>query len=111
MTESEFLLLAEAALREIESAVENVAHVTDIDIECARHGNVLDIEFFESGAKIIINIQTPMRELWLAAKTGGFHFKHDGHQWVDTRGGGELYTVLSRAASAATGQAIRIARA
>ncbi|MFP3740654.1 iron donor protein CyaY, partial [Burkholderia sp. SIMBA_019] len=50
---------------------------------------------FEDGSKIIVNSQAPMQELWVAAKAGGFHFRHDGAKWMDTRSGAELYAALS----------------
>ncbi len=50
---------------------------------------------FENGSKIIINSQAPMQELWVAARSGGFHYRRDGERWVDTRSGSELYAALS----------------
>ena len=69
-----------------------------IDVECKRSGNVLDIEFIDNGSKIIINSQTTMREMWVAAKSGGFHYKHDGQAWHNTRDGSELFAALSATA-------------
>ena len=60
MTDSEFLALAEATLDNIEGAFEQVAEETDVDIECSRSGNVLQIEFADNGSKIIVNSQAPM---------------------------------------------------
>ena len=110
MTESEFLSHAEESLREIESSLEELTETTGLDIECQRSGKVLEIELFDHGEKIIVNIQAPMQELWLAGKLGGFHFKLQAKQWIDTRGNGELYAVLSRAISLAAGQEVAIAR-
>ena len=96
MTESEFLSLADTTLSRIEAALEHVTQSTDVDIECSRNGNVLEIEFIDNGSKIIVNSQAPMQEMWVAAKSGGFHYKRvDGH-WVNTRDGSELYASLSR---------------
>ena len=64
-------------------------------IEPNRSGNVLELEF-DDGAKIIVNLQTPMREIWVAGRAGGFHFRRDGARWVDTRDGTELFALLSR---------------
>lgn len=107
MTESEFMTLADATLQEIEQAFEGVA--SDVDVECTRSGNVLEIEFVDKGTKIIVNSQTPMREIWVAAKSGGFHFKQRENQWVDTRDGTELFAALSNMASAQAGIAITLA--
>ncbi len=95
MTESEFLAAAEAALRKIETALENTADQTDLDIECSRSGNVLEIEFVDNGSKIIVNSQAPMQELWIAAKSGGFHYKKKGDIWINTRDGSEFFSALS----------------
>ena len=95
MTESEFLALAERTLAAIESALERVTDEGDIDVECSRSGNVLDIEFVDNGSKIIVNSQTPMQEIWVAAKSGGFHYRREGERWLNTRDGSELFAALS----------------
>jgi iron-sulfur cluster assembly protein CyaY len=99
MTESEFLALADATLRNIEAALEHAANGTDLDVECSRSGNVLDIELIDTGAKIIVNSQAPMQEIWVAAKSGGFHYRREGDRWINTRDGSELFATLSRIVS------------
>ena len=96
MTETEFLALADTTLSTIEAALEHVTQTTDLDIECSRNGNVLEIEFIDHGSKIIVNSQAPMEEMWVAAKSGGFHYKRAGNQWVNTRDGSEMFVALSR---------------
>ncbi|MDB5990531.1 MAG: cyaY [Herbaspirillum sp.] len=95
MTESEFLDLAEQAFSSIENSLEIAAETTDLDVECSRSGNVLTIECIDNGSKIIVNTQASMQEIWVAAKSGGFHYKHDGRIWRNTRDGSELFAVLS----------------
>lgn len=106
MTESEFLDLAEATLDRIESALEQAAALDDIDVECTRSGNVLEIEFVDNGSRIIVNSQTPMKEMWIAAKSGGFHYRREGDRWIDTRDGSEMYDALSRVCSAQAGASV-----
>jgi CyaY protein len=108
MTESEFLEVADRTLASIERALEHAADNDEVDIECNRAGNVLEVEFIDSGAKIIVNSQAPMQEIWLAAKAGGFHYKRLGNAWVDTRSGEELFAALSRLVSDQAGQAIAL---
>lgn len=108
MTETEFLTLVEATLSAIEAALDRLAENDEIDIECSRNGNVLEIEFLNNGSKIIVNSQVPMQELWVAAKSGGFHFRRIGAQWIDTRDGSEFYAALSAMASAQGGNVIVI---
>lgn len=107
MTESEFLVLAEATLDRIEAGLERAADISDLDVECSRRGNILEIEFVNNGSKIIVNSQAPMQEMWVAAKSGGFHYKqrNDG-QWVNTRDGSELFAALSEMVSGQAGVAL-----
>ncbi|HJV87826.1 MAG TPA: iron donor protein CyaY [Noviherbaspirillum sp.] len=99
MTESEFLALAEQTLGVIESALERAADDSDLDVECSRSGNVLEIEFVDNGSKIIVNSQAPMQEMWVAARSGGFHYRYEGGRWINTRDQSELFSALSRMVS------------
>ena len=99
MTESEFETLAGAALAALESAFE--ASAPDADVQTKGAG-VLEIEF-EDGSKMVINRHGAAREIWVAAKSGGFHFRHDGTAWRDTRDGTELFAAVSKLASQQAG--------
>lgn len=109
MSESEFLALAEASLDAIEAAFDRLNDADLLDVECSRSGNVLQIEFVENGSKIIVNSQAPMQELWVAAKSGGFHYKRVGAEWINTRDGSELFAALSGMASAQAGAPLTLA--
>jgi CyaY protein len=111
MTESEFLDLAEQALSSIENSLETAAETSDLDVECTRSGNVLAIECIDNGSKIIVNTQAPMQEIWVAAKSGGFHYKYDGSIWRNTRDGSELFAVLSAIVGEQAGVAVIISAA
>ena len=106
MTESEFLAAAEAVLDDIESRIEQTADAADVDVECSRSGNVLEIEFIDQSSKIIVNTQAPKQEIWVAARSGGFHFRMKGDLWLDTRDGSELFAALSSLVSAQAGQSL-----
>ncbi len=108
MSESEFLDLAEAALTAIETAMDRLNDEDLLDVECSRSGNVLSIEFIDNGSKIIVNSQTPMRELWVAAKSGGFHYRRVGNEWINSRDGSELFAALSLLASAQGGTPVTL---
>ena len=108
MSETEFLGLAESTLTAIESALDRFNDEDVIDVECKRSGNVLEIEFIDNGSKIIVNSQAPMQELWVAAKSGGFHYKRVGEQWINTRDGSELFAALSLLASAQGGAEVTL---
>lgn len=104
MTDSEFNDLADATLDAIEAAVE----ATGADIEAARTGNVLTLELADGG-KVVVNSQGPMRQMWVAARSGGFHYARDGQQWRDTRDGSELFAALSRILSSQGGEPVVLA--
>lgn len=108
MTESEFLALADRTLGTIETALERAANDCDVDIECSRSGNVLEIEFIDTASKIIVNSQAPMQEMWVAAKSGGFHYKYDDGRWINTRDQSELFESLSELASRQGGVALTL---
>jgi len=106
MSESEFLALAEATLTQIATALDRLNDEDVLDVECSRSGNVLEIEFIDNGTKIIVNSQAPMREMWVAARSGGFHYKRVGDEWINTRDGSELFAALSGMASEQAGAAV-----
>ncbi|MES2323729.1 MAG: iron donor protein CyaY [Pseudomonadota bacterium] len=108
MSDKTFLDLAESTLNAIEASLDRLNDQDVIDVECKRSGNVLEIEFIDNGSKIIVNSQAFTRELWVAAKAGGFHYKHDGTSWINTRDGSELFAALSSLASAQGGAAITL---
>ena len=102
MDDKEFNSLADVTLARIEAALE--ASDADIDFELAA-GGVLEIEF-ENGSKIIVNRHAIAREIWVAAKAGGFHFRWNGQNWCDTRDGLELMAKLSTLASQQAGESV-----
>jgi len=105
MDEREFGQRADEALERIEAALE--ATGVDADVE-RKDGGVLEIEF-EDGSRMVINRQGAARELWVAARAGGFHFRWDGAAWRDTREGTELFAALSKLVSAQSGRSVRLA--
>jgi CyaY protein len=103
VTDSEFEVLADAALAALERAAEDL----DLDLQHKAAG-VLELEF-DDGSKMIVNRHAAAREIWVAAKSGGFHFRHDGRAWHDTRDGTELFAALSRLVSAQSGKPVSLA--
>jgi CyaY protein len=55
-----------------------------------------------------VNSQAPMQELWVAAKSGGFHFKQENGKWIGTRDGAELFAALSQMISAQGGVEVKL---
>lgn len=102
MSEEEFNRLAEAALLQLEQAVE--ASGVDADIEL-KEGGILELEFAD-GSKMIINRHGAAREIWVAARSGGYHFRYAEGRWINTRGGEELFAALSTYISQQAGESI-----
>jgi CyaY protein len=96
MNDSEFNALADSVLAQIERGLEECG--ADLDFFLASAG-VLEIEFAD-GSKIVVNRQCAAKEMWVAARSGGFHFRWDGVVWRDTRSGEELLKALSALVSA-----------
>lgn len=104
MDETEFNTLAETELAAIEAAFE----AADLDFDLAP-GGVLQVEF-DDGSQIVINRHSAAREIWVAARSGGFHFRAEGGRWVDTRNGEDLWVSLAALASAQAGRAVILQR-
>lgn len=104
MTEQQFLDACERVLDAIEDAID----ASGIDVDTERSGQVLQLEFTDGG-RIIVNGNAPVREIWVAARAGGFHFGWDGALWLDGRGGGELFASLSRWVSQQSGEPVVLA--
>jgi CyaY protein len=104
MNETDFEALAGRTLERIERALEESGIDADFEL---KEGGVLEVEF-TNGSKIIINRHRAAREIWVAARSGGFHFRWDGANWRDSRDRAELFTVLSRVVSAQSGSAVTL---
>ena len=105
MTDTEYQDRAEALLRAVELACDRINDDTDADIDNQRVGGMITLTF-ANRSQIIINLQKPLHEVWMAARAGGFHYKHDGKVWMDTKGQGEFFAHLSRCASEQSGQSL-----
>src|SRR5437016_10114683 len=102
MDEREFAKRADEALERIEAALEATGVEADVEL---KEGGVLEIEF-EDGSRMVINRHGAARELWVAARAGGFHFRWDGTAWRDTRASTELFAALSKIVSTQSGQPV-----
>ncbi|MEO7886159.1 MAG: iron donor protein CyaY [Polaromonas sp.] len=105
MTDLEYQDLAESALTAVEIGCDRINDETDADIDNQRTGGMITLTF-SNRSQIIINLQKPLQEIWMAAKAGGFHYKYSGGQWADTKDSSEFFANLSRYASEQAGQAL-----
>ena len=96
---------AERLLSGVESGCDRINDQTDADVDNQRVGGMITLTV-GNRSKIIINLQKPLHEVWLAARSGGYHFRFDGTQWMDTKGNGEFFACLSRDASDQAGVAL-----
>lgn len=104
MNDSEFNTRADEALRQIEAGLEQ----SDADLDFAMiSAGVLEIELSD-GSKIIVNRHSAAQEVWVAAKSGGYHFRWDGSDWRDTRDQSELMASLNRILSSQSGESIKL---
>jgi CyaY protein len=101
--DTEYHEAADAVLAAIERQADAWLQQGVIDIDTNRAGGLLELEF-PNGSKIVVNKQPPLRELWLAARNGGFHFRFVDGAWRDTRDGCEFFARLSEAAGAQAGR-------
>ena len=106
LTDGEFHARSQAVLGAIEAALDRWLQDDVIDIDSHRTGGLLELDI-PGGGKIVVNTQPPLHELWLAARSGGYHYRHDGRTWVDTKTGEELFANLSREATAQAAQPLQ----
>jgi len=104
MNETDFEAQASATLEALEQALENCGEDLDFELKA---GGILEIEF-EDGSKIIVNRHAAAREIWVAARSGGFHYRWDGQAWRNTRDGSELFAALSALVSGQLGRGVRL---
>ena len=107
MNESEFNDIVDDIFVEIEDAVEEANEESGADIDYETTSGILTLSF-TNGSQIIINRQAPLKQIWVAAKQGGFHFdfNDDSEQWLCN--GKELFAALSEYCTDQAGQAIKL---
>jgi CyaY protein len=95
MSETHFIAAADRVLAAIGEALDRALETSDLDVDWSINDGVLEIEC-PDGSKLIVNRHAANREIWVAARSGGFHFRSDGGQWRDSRGGEGLSATLHR---------------
>lgn len=99
MTESEFISRVDATLERIEEILDDAE--SDLDYES--QGGMMTVKC-ENGSQIIFTRQPPVKQLWVATRNGGFHFDHDGKQWLRDTDGASLTEVLTAAFAEQAGE-------
>jgi CyaY protein len=102
MNDPEFMDHAEILLKTVEASCDRINDQNLADIDNQRTGGMVTLTL-SNNSQIVINLQKPLHEVWLAAKSGGYHYKYDGENWRDTKSQEEFFVNLSRCASDQTG--------
>jgi CyaY protein len=102
MTDIEYLDRAEALLKTIELSCDRINDQTEADVDNQRVGGMITL-VFANHSQIIVNLQKPLQEVWMAARSGGYHYRWVDGAWTDTKGHGEFFAHLSRCASEQAG--------
>ncbi|WP_395667383.1 iron donor protein CyaY [Rhodoferax sp.] len=102
MTDLEFQERAEALLRAVEVCCDRINDGSAVDVDNQRVGGMVTL-VFDNGSQIVINLQKPLHEVWMATKLGGYHYRCVEGAWQDTKGGGEFFSALSHHASLQAG--------
>jgi CyaY protein len=107
LTDSEFVHAADRTLAAIGAALDAALDASAVDADWKINDGILEIEC-EDGSKLIVNRHVPNREIWVAARAGGFHFRPVAGVWQDTRSGDELGAALAALLGAQAGLAITL---
>ena len=105
MTDLEYMDRAEALLGAIEARCDELNDSTDADIDNQRVGGMITL-VFPDASQIVVNLQKPLQEVWLAARSGGYHYKYAAGAWRDTKSGEEFFERLSQSATEHAGMAL-----
>jgi len=106
LSDAEYQRFGGQVLTAIEAAADRWLQDDVIDIDTQRTGGLLEL-VFPDDSRIVVNLQPPLQEIWLAARAGGYHYRHVQGRWLDTRDGSEFFAALSRHASAQGGVELR----
>lgn len=108
LSDADYQALTRAVLGGIELQVDRWLQDDVVDIDAARTGGLLELSF-PNGSKIVVNTQPPLQEIWLATRSGGFHYRHAAGIWRDTKTGEDFFVTLSRCASEQAGRPLSFA--
>ncbi|MEO7854941.1 MAG: iron donor protein CyaY [Rubrivivax sp.] len=107
LPDAEYNRLSDAVLKRIEATADLWLQDDVIDVDTQRTGGLLEL-VFPDDSRIVVNTQPPLQEIWLAARGGGFHFRHIDGRWLDSRDGTEFFAALSHHASVQGGRELKI---
>ena len=91
MDDSSFQEIVDEVFLEIEDKVDELNDDVDVDSS----GGVLTLTF-PNGTSVILSRQISSHEIWIAAKSGGFHLAFDEQVWSCASTGEDLKSLLDR---------------
>lgn len=106
LSDAQYHAVTSALLAGVEATIDRWLQDDIVDIDTNRTGGLLELGF-PNGSKIVINTQPPLHEIWMAARSGGFHYKHCDGRWLDTRDAREFFEALSVCASEQSGRVLQ----
>ena len=102
MNENEYNRCVDELMLQIEDSIDNSA----LEIDCEKSNGILTLTVESNGSQIILSRQTASREVWLAARSGGFHFILKESIWRDTKTNDTLGMILQQAVKSQAGEFI-----
>ena len=102
MNENEYNRCVDELMLQIEESIDNSA----LEIDCENSNGILTLTVESNGSQIILSRQTASREVWLAARSGGFHFILKESIWRDTKTNDTLGMILQQAVKSQAGEFI-----
>lgn len=108
MTDSEFLDQAERVLQSVEAACDRFNDLLEVDIDNQRVGSMVTLRF-QNNSQIVINLQKPLHEIWMATPSGGYHYRLLDGKWENTKGGADFFAELTHNASQQAATPLRFA--
>lgn len=103
LSEARFHDLVDILQQEVEDRFDD----SGLDVDLENSNGVLTVRF-ENGSQLIISRQEPLRQLWVAARSGGFHFDYaqDQQRWICDASGEPLGELLGRVVAEQAGEAL-----
>ena len=102
MNENEYNRCVDELMLQIEDSIDNSA----LEIDCENSNGILTLTVESNGSQMILSRQTASREVWLAARSGGFHFILKESIWRDTNTSDTLGMILQQAVKSQAGEFI-----
>ena len=91
MNDREFEEIVDAVFLRIEDRIDE----QELDVDIDSSGGVLTLTM-EDGSQVILSRQGASREIWVAARSGGFHLRHQEGDWISSVTGEDLESLLNR---------------